>query len=111
MPDDDEHGMWLTPEECVWEAPPGVKMTTRYSFVERYSHFFPDFQTNKALLHEIFVRTLEVDPMAGWGDLVDELRALSKNESTDFDKISKIYECLAAMDPIAFSKKRLRLVR
>ncbi len=94
----------------MWEAPSGLQMKTKQALVKLYSDYFPGFEANRSLLHELFVQTVEVAPKCTWKNLVDEIRHFKESKSEGFDRISTIYGCLEATRPIAITKEEMRLV-
>lgn len=105
IPRDDE---WDARNLCVWEAPNGLELSVIYSLSERYSSAFRNFNTDKGLMEDFFVNTLQIAKKCSWGDLVTEIEYLKTKNIATFDRINALYGALSCLELDKDEVKELR---
>lgn len=105
IPGDDD---WDETRMCVWEAPNGLELLEIYALSERYSSAFDNFDTDKALMEDFFVNTLQIAKKCSWGDLVKEIKYLKTKNIATFDRLNALYEALSCLELNADEIEELR---
>ena len=91
--------------DCVWKAP--VPMTTKHALAALYADHFENLDQDGSNLARFFSKTLELRN-CGWDDIINEIKDFQKSKSADFDRIHKLYKCLADMDFTGTSAEKLK---
>lgn len=82
---------WATSLTCMWDAPPGT--LCKYSLKDILAQSFGALQMDR--VSRFFQHVLRV-PDAACEDIIEELQRMRDDARDDFDRISMLYECIAA---------------
>jgi hypothetical protein len=82
---------WAKPQECLWEAPDN--MMTMWPLRALYSKAMANTKVEMDGLRQFFQGTLRI-PNISYTHIIEELKAISKEETVSLDTVRNLYQLL-----------------